>query len=210
MCVVREAARRAGRKCRAGHEQCRRDKKCLEQSHRQKIATTESQPAAYFLIPGRQYPKEGIGASRHRGLPEAKTVAIVVMVTRFLSRYPDGTTGIALVLLRLACAWIGLLEIARLPFLQFSPNASIVVSAAIALALALGCGTRFVAFVPAAAAIATAFMTGSDNALTMLARACGFAALGMLGPGAYSIDAVVFGRRVIRLEPRGPDQARDA
>jgi hypothetical protein len=129
-----------------------------------------------------------------------------------LSRYPDGAAGIALVLLRLACAWIAFLLIARLPFPQFSPNASMVVSAAfaLALALALGFGTRIVAFVLAAAAIATAFMTGSDSALTMIARACGCAALGLLGPGAYSIDANVFGRRVIRLEPRGPDRASDA
>jgi putative oxidoreductase len=132
------------------------------------------------------------------------------MVTRFLARYPDGAAGIGLVLLRLACAWIAFLVIARPPFPHFSPNASIVVAAAFALALALGLGTRIVAFVPAAAAIATAFMTGSDIALTMIARACGCAALGLLGPGAYSIDANVFGRRVIRLEPRGPDRASSA
>ena len=131
------------------------------------------------------------------------------MIMKSLSRYPDGAAGIALVLLRLACAWIAFLVIARLPFVRVSPNASIVASAALALALALGCGTRIVAFLLAAAAIATAFMTGSDSALTMIARACGCAALGLLGPGAYSIDAHVFGRRVIRLEPRGPDRASD-
>jgi putative oxidoreductase len=131
------------------------------------------------------------------------------MMTRFVSRYPDGATGIALVLLRLACAWIAFLVIARLPLPHFSPNASIVVSAAFALALALGFGTRIVAFVPAAAAVAAAFMAGSDVALTMIARACGCAALGLLGPGAYSIDANLFGRRVVRLEPRGPDRASD-
>jgi len=127
-----------------------------------------------------------------------------------LSRYPDGVAGIALVLLRLACAWIAFLVIARLPFLQFSPNGSIVFSTAFALALALGFGTRIVAFVFTAAAIAIAFMAGSDSAVTMIARACGCAALGLLGPGAYSIDANMFGRRVIRLEPRGPDRATDA
>ena len=127
-----------------------------------------------------------------------------------LSRYPDGAAGIALVLLRLACAWIAFLVIARLPFPQVSPNASVVVPAAFALALALGFGTRIVAFVLAAAAIATALMTSSGSALTMIARACGCAALGLLGPGAYSIDAKVFGRRVIRLEPRRPDRASDA
>ena len=139
-----------------------------------------------------------------------KTAGIVVMMTKFLSRYPDGAAGIALVLLRLACAWIAFLVIARLPFSQFSPNTSIVVSGAFALALVLGFGTRIVAFVHAAAAIATAFMSGSDSALTMIARACGCAALGLLGPGAYSIDAIVFGRHVIRLEPRGPGRASGA
>jgi hypothetical protein len=131
-------------------------------------------------------------------------------VTKFLSRYPDGAAGIALVLLRLACAWIACLVIGRLPLSQFSPNASMVISAAFALALALGLGTRIVAFVHAAAAIATAFMTGSDSALTMIGSACGCAALGLLGPGAYSVDANVFGRRVIRLKPRGPDRASNA
>ena len=129
---------------------------------------------------------------------------------RSLSRYPDGAAGIALVLLRLSCAWIAFLMIARLPFPQLSPNASIVISIGVALTLALGFGTRIVAFVLAAATIATAFMTGNDSALSMIARACGCAALGLLGPGAYSIDANVFGRRVIRLEPRGPDRASDA
>jgi putative oxidoreductase len=155
-------------------------------------------------------PQRGIGASRHRGFPAATTAGIVVLMTRFVSRYPDGAAGIALVLLRLACAWVAFLVIARLPFLEFSPNASTVVSAAFALALVLGFATPIVAFVPAAAAIATALMNGSDIALTMIARACGCAALGLLGPGAYSIDANVFGRRVIRLEPRGPDRASDA
>ena len=68
-----------------------------------------------------------------------------------LSRYPDGAAGIALVLLRVACAWIAFLVITRLPFPRLSPNASIVVSAAVALALSLGFGTRIVAFVLAVA-----------------------------------------------------------
>ena len=133
-----------------------------------------------------------------------------MVIVKSLSRYPDGAAGIALVLLRLACAWIAFLVIARLPFPRVSPNASIVASVAFALALVLGYGTRIVAFVFAAAAIATAFLIGSDSALTMIARACGCAALGLLGPGAYSIDANMFGRRVIRLQPRGPDRASGA
>lgn len=112
-------------------------------------------------------------------------------------------------LLRFACAWIAFLAIAPLPLPQSSPNGSTVVSAAVALALALGFGTRIAAFVLASAGIAVAFTTASDTALTMIAHACGCAALGLLGPGAYSIDATVFGRRVILLEPRAPDRTSD-
>jgi putative oxidoreductase len=158
---------------------------------------------------GRQYPKKGDRRIPAPGITRGEDSRYRGEM-RSLSRYPDGAAGIALVLLRLACAWIAFLMIARLPFPQFSPNANIVVSVAFALTLALGFGTRIVAFVLAAATMATAFMTGNDSALTMIARACGCAALGLLGPGAYSIDANVFGRRVIRLEPRGPDRASDA
>jgi hypothetical protein len=49
------------------------------------------------------------------------------------------------------------------------------------------------AFVLASAATAVAFTTGSDIALTMIAYACGCAAVGLLEPGAESIDANVFG-----------------
>ena len=130
-------------------------------------------------------------------------------MTRYSHRYPDGVAGIALVLLRLGCAWIAFQGIARPPSLPFPPYVSIVASGALAIALLLGLGTRIVAFVSATAAIAVAFMTGGDVA-TMMARACGCAALGLLGPGAYSIDSNLFGRRVIRLEPRAPHRASDA
>lgn len=122
---------------------------------------------------------------------------------RFSSRYPDGAAGIALVLLRFACAWIALLVVGRLPLPQQARTVTLLVPAAFALALVLGFGTRLVAFVVTAGAVMAGIMTGTDVALTMIARACGCAALGLLGPGAYSIDAKLFGRQVIHLEPRG-------
>jgi putative oxidoreductase len=129
---------------------------------------------------------------------------------RYSSRYPDGAAGIALVLLRIACAWVACLVFAHLAFPQYSRHAATLLPAVLALSLALGFGTRIVAFVVTAGAAGTALMNGSDIALTMIARACGCAALGLLGPGAYSLDAKLFGRRVIRLEPRGRDRAGDA
>ena len=132
------------------------------------------------------------------------------MLTKWLSRYPDGVAGIGLVLLRLACAWVALLAIAPLQLLRLSTDASTVIAAALAFATLVGLYTRTAAFLSVAAALAGAFVSGSDTAEAMLARACGCAALGLLGPGAYSIDANIFGRRVIRLEPRGPDRTTDA
>ena len=132
------------------------------------------------------------------------------MLTKWLSRYPDGVAGIGLVLLRFSCAWVALLAIAPLQLLRLSPDASTVLAAALAFATLLGLWTRTAAFLSVAAALAGAFVSGTDTVEAMLARACSCAALGLLGPGAYSIDANIFGRRVIRLEPRGPDRTTDA
>lgn len=128
---------------------------------------------------------------------------------RFWSRYPDGSAGFGLVLLRLACGWVGFLVTARLPLLPEAGTAAAVLPAAIGIALTLGFVTRVAAFVLAAGALAAALAPGIESAVTMLSGACGCAALGLLGPGAYSIDAHVFGRRVIRLEPRGPERRGD-
>jgi hypothetical protein len=77
-------------------------------------------------------------------------------------------------------------------------------AAAIALALALGFGTRAVAILLAAAALAAVPTLGADLALIVIAHAGSCCALALLGPGAYSIDARVFGRLVVRFESRGP------
>lgn len=112
-------------------------------------------------------------------------------------------------LLRLACAGIASFAAAHPPFAHLPPNASMLVAAAFALAFVSGLGTRVAAFVLAAAALTTALMTDATTALTMVARACACGALGLLGPGAYSIDAKLFGRRVIRLEPRASARRTD-
>ena len=121
-------------------------------------------------------------------------------------RYPDGLFGVALLLLRLSYAAIAFPALARL-----WPAPAITVpiglaAAAIALALVLGFGAR-------AAALLLAFVLaigiGSARGdLTWFLVGCtgGAVALVLLGPGAWSIDAHLYGRRVIRLEPRSPER----
>jgi hypothetical protein len=130
------------------------------------------------------------------------------MVT-FLSRFPDGAAGAGLLLLRIACAFGAFSAHLRwlLP-LRLSVPAS-TVAIAIALAIVLGFGTRTTALLLAAATVSAA-LTGGGNIALIIAHAGSCAALALLGPGAYSIDANAFGRRVVQFKPRGRDGKKDS
>jgi len=121
-------------------------------------------------------------------------------------RYPDGLFGVALLLLRLSYAVIAFPALARL---WPAPSVTVPMGlglAVIVLALVSGFGAR-----AAALLLAVALATGAGSArgdLTWLLAGCagGAVALVLLGPGAWSIDAHLYGRRVIRLEPRSPER----
>jgi len=122
-------------------------------------------------------------------------------MVKFLSRFPDDAPGAGLLLLRFSCAFAAYPVLERLPLPH--PVLLLVLLPAVALALASGFGTRTVVLVLAVTALATA-PTGADGAFTAIAQAGDCGALALLGPGAYSIDAKVFGRRVVRFESRRP------
>lgn len=75
-----------------------------------------------------------------------------------------------------------------------------------ALALIAGLGTRAAALLLVVALAAGLLAASGEAALFLLACAGGAAALVLLGPGAHSIDAHRFGRRIIRVEPRSPER----
>jgi hypothetical protein len=121
-------------------------------------------------------------------------------------RYPDGVAGIALLLMRLSYAVVVFVALARLWPAQASDWLLIVLSSMVSLAIVTGAGTRAAAMLLFAILVVDMLTVRGESALHFLASAGGVAALVLLGPGAYSIDAQRYGRRVIRLEPRSPDR----
>jgi uncharacterized membrane protein YphA (DoxX/SURF4 family) len=121
-------------------------------------------------------------------------------------RYPDGLFGVALLLLRLSYAVITFPALARL---WPAPSVTVPMGlgvAVIVLALVSGFGAR-----AAALMLAAVLAIGIDSArgdLTWFLVGCmgGAVSLVLLGPGAWSIDAHLHGRRVIRLDPRSPER----
>ena len=105
----------------------------------------------------------------------------------------------ALLLLRLATAVM--MAGAAVYAIQRSLNHLLVVASALAsLLLLVGLGTRIVAFACAAVAIGAGLSLRDWRGVLVALEALNCASLGLLGAGAFSIDAHLFGRRVIRLD----------
>jgi hypothetical protein len=123
--------------------------------------------------------------------------------------FPQGGPGVALVLLRCSIVVSLVCTVARHPGAAGSP---LVLAAVVlvSLCLAVGLGTPILATVVAASAVTEMMgfqvpVRGSSSILLLDA-----AALGLLGPGAYSIDARLFGRRVTVMPapPAAPTSER--
>ena len=113
-----------------------------------------------------------------------------------LAVFPAGPTGVALLLLRVcACAQILIIVLslhAQIPAVRIG-------LLILALGILVGFLARICAFVAALICIgvllAVSHATWADTAL----RVCDGFAIALAGPGAASIDAIFFGRRVIDL-----------
>lgn len=125
-------------------------------------------------------------------------------VQRLFSMFPEGGPGVALLLLRISVA--GTLIVQAWTY----PSVSIGVSIAqwvfpgivvIALSLAIGFLTPVLSLLSCIAALLALFSSGGTATAVSIASILDASALALLGPGAYSLDAKLFGRRVLTVPP---------
>ena len=122
---------------------------------------------------------------------------------RLFSTFPDGWPGAGLLVLRLAAA-TPLLTGGR-PELQGLPHSTslavYVVAIVAGVLLLAGLWTPFAAALQVLIEIWIVFSPASETGFHLLLAALG-AGLLMLGPGAWSIDARLFGRKRIEIRTR--------
>ena len=126
-------------------------------------------------------------------------------MSKTILSYPDGVVGIALLLMRLSSSVIAWPVLSRLSE-SAGPGPGALAAVLIGAALVSGACTRIAAVLLAAALAAMVVVVSGEDILPLLACGGNAVALALLGPGAFSMDAEWYGRRVIRLVARSPDR----
>jgi hypothetical protein len=109
--------------------------------------------------------------------------------------FPAGAAGIALTALRLSAA----LDLLAYGSGHSVSALSLAFLALPAGALCLGFATPYASGIGCAVELAALIRTADPAVFPTIVSIVNTAALGMLGPGAYSLDARFFGRRVLRF-----------
>lgn len=130
-------------------------------------------------------------------------------MTNYVCRYPDGAAGLGLLCVRASYAFVGF-GLAALPA-PIAVDAYLLYLAAglIALLLVLGLVTRVVAALLGIAALVALVTSPPVQQLLLAGHLGACAAIALVGPGAFSIDARLHGRRVIHLQTHAPDRGPD-
>ena len=125
--------------------------------------------------------------------------------------FPQGGPGIGLLLLRIAVAGIFALNLKHQ--FNFSSNALnwLLVSliALISIGLLAGFLTTILTVIACVAAVANLLLADHPTDVIYILRILMSAALLFLGPGAYSVDARLFGLRVTVVPPRKDKKLSD-
>ena len=127
-------------------------------------------------------------------------------VQRLYSMFPQGGPGFGLLLLRIATAAMFALNITH-PFHFSSPVlywAAVSFIVLTSVSLCIGFLTLILAVIACAVAVANLFLSEQTIDVVYILRILTSASLFFLGPGAYSVDAKLFGLQVTVVPPRKP------
>jgi hypothetical protein len=119
--------------------------------------------------------------------------------------FPQGGPGVALVFLRISVVTTFLMTGVH----RFGPSSSLLVAGfvLISILLAIGFLTPYLSVITGAAAIVGLLIGPRTDCFIPVSLILNSVALALLGPGAYSLDARLFGRRVMVVS-RGKDGNR--
>jgi len=126
---------------------------------------------------------------------------------RLFSMFPQGGPGIALILLRLSVAGIFLWKFWT-RFGAIVPTWILFGVVVVSLSLGLGLFTPIVCTLICLAETYYLVHAGMGGVILNASAILNAAALALLGPGAYSIDAWLYGRRVVLVPPRKVSENR--
>lgn len=115
------------------------------------------------------------------------------LVIKLSQTFPSGLAGVALLLLRLTVAVIPV-AVSRVPSVPLWMAVALIL---IAASVVLGLLTRFAAL--SCVVLSVVMIALDGDALDLALHGVDALALALIGAGAYSLDAHLFGRRVITI-----------
>ena len=127
-------------------------------------------------------------------------------VQRLFAMFPEGGPGVALLLLRISVAAMLLIGNSSVRAV-FASHWGVACPALAAISLCFGFLTPVFSVLVCVFDVAGIFIAGRFDSLAAFLPILNPLALSLLGPGAYSLDARIFGRRVL-LVSSGTDVTR--